>query len=132
MDGANVPYYSPYAYAACPVTVRTPVQTHGMGYPQWMDSRRDPTLQDSVQLNLFKGLPCGDRTPNAPNRDDQFFSVLVEQRPVFELPPPVTEQADAVPSIFSSQVGNSCGFDIGYDQIWVSQDYTVFCSDKSM
>lgn len=118
--------YSPMAYAACTSVVRTPASTSGIDHPRWVEQYRDPTLSDAVQLNAFKGMAC-ERTANGPARDDQYFSVIVEQRPVFQLPPPVTEQSDAVPAVFQSQVGNSCGFDIGYDQIWVSQDYSIFC-----
>jgi len=134
MEAFNLSGYSPYAYAACSSTVRRPIGSHAMAQPAWSEQLRDPVLSDAVQLNLFKGLACGtgvgERGPNSTGRDDQFFSVIVEQKPVFELPPPITEESDAVPQIFASQVGNSCGFDIGNDQLYVSQDYQVYCSGK--
>lgn len=104
--------YSPMARAACTSVMRTPAGLSGIEHPQFMEQYRDPTLSDAVQLNAFKGMAC-ERTANGPARDDQYFSVIVEQRPVFQLPAPVTMESDAVPSVFQSQVGNSCGFDIG-------------------
>lgn len=122
--------YSHMSYAACPSVVRTPAGTSGLDHPTWVEKYRDPLLSDAVQLNALKGMAC-ERTANGPTRDDQYATLIIEQRPTFQLPPPVTMESDAVPAVFQSQVGNSCGFDIGYDQIWVSQDYTMYCSPNT-
>lgn len=129
-QGQNLTSYSPYTRAACATTVRSPIGLHGMDHPMWLEQYRDPALTDAVYLNALNGMAC-DRVANSPTRDDQYFSVVVEQRPVFQLPPEVTRQSDNVPTVFESQVKNSCGFDIGNDQIYVSSDYVLYCSDKN-
>jgi hypothetical protein len=128
MEVANVSTYSPYSsFAACPTVVRSPLSTQGLDHALWTEKYRDPTVSDAVQLNAFKGLAC-ERTGNAPERDDQFFSVIVEQKPVFQLPPPVTMESDNVPSIWQTQVSASCGFDIEREDVYTTTDYTVYCT----
>lgn len=127
-DFSNVSGYAPYqAYSECSAAVRSPISSHGLDHPLWTEQYRDGELADAVQLNAFKGLAC-ERTSNGPTRDDQYFSVIVEQRPVFQLPPPVTMESDNVPTIFNTQIQNSCGFDVGEDQIYTNQDYVVYCT----
>ena len=90
----------------------------------------DNKLSDAIRLDFFSDFNCSERTSNAPARDQEYFPIMVQQKPVFENNPPVVEQADDVPSIFTTQATNSGGFDIGYDQIYTTQDYTMFCSAK--
>lgn len=130
MEYAPISTYAPYqAVNECATTVRTPISAHGLDHTMWTEQYRDKTISDAVQLNAFKGLAC-ERTGNGPTRDDQFFSVIVEQKPVFQLPPPVTMESDNVPSIFGVQVQNSCGFDVGEDGIYTNTDYVVMCSAR--
>ena len=100
-----------------------------MSNPTWSESFRDPRLSDAVTLNAFGGMAC-ERGGTAPDRDDGYFSLVVERRPVMQYAPPATQEADAVPNIFDTQVRNSCGFDIGNDQIYVTQDTALFCTDR--
>jgi hypothetical protein len=106
------------------------VGSHGMDHPAWMAQFTDPTLQDAVALNALRGLAC-ERT-GAPGNDSQYFQLVVEQRPVTQFPTPIAENADNVPRVYSAQLLGSCGFDVGYDQVWVNSDLTVFCSDKNI
>jgi hypothetical protein len=132
IQGQNVvSSYSPYDYAACKTTVRSPIGLHGMAHPQWIQSYKDPKLTDAVYLNALSGLGC-ERGQNAPSRDESFFQVVVEQRPVFQFPEAVTRESDSVPSIWTEQVKGSCGFDVGNDQLYVSSDYVLFCDGKSV
>jgi hypothetical protein len=103
-----------------------------MAHAQWVNSNlRDPKLTDAVMLNALGGLGC-ERGANAPSRDEEFFQVVVEQRPVFQLPEESTRESDNVPSIWDKQVEGSCGMDIGNDQLWVGTDYVMYCSGKPL
>jgi hypothetical protein len=128
-ETANVNTYAPYqAYAECASAVRSPLSAHGLDHAAWTEQYRDKTLSDAVQLNAFKGLAC-ERVGNGPERDEQYFSVIVEQRPIFELPPPVTMESDNVPTIFQTQVANSCGFDVGEDGVYSNTSYVIYCAN---
>lgn len=128
LNGYNVvSSFSPYNYAACKSAVRSPISLHGMSHPQWVQSYQDPKLTDAVYLNALSGLGC-ERGQNAPSRDQEYFQVIVEQRPVFQLPEETTRQSDLVPSIFDTQVKGSCGFDIGNDSLYVSSDMVLYCA----
>jgi hypothetical protein len=123
--------YSPYTYAACRNTVRSPVGLHGMAHPTWVQSYKDPALTDAVYLDALSGMGC-ERGQNAPSRDEGYFQVVVEQRPVFQLPEEVTRESRFVPSIWNKQVEGSCGMDIGNDQLYVSSDYVLYCAGKPL
>lgn len=113
IQGQNVvSTHSPYTYAACRSTVRSPVGLHGMAHPQWLQNYQDPKLTDAVYLNALSGLGC-ERGQNAPSRDESYFQVVVEQRPVFQLPEETTRESELVPSIWDHQIKGSCGLDIG-------------------
>lgn len=128
IQGQNiVSSYSPYAYAACQSTVRSPIGLHGMAHPQWVQSYKDPKLTDAVYLNALSGLGC-ERGQNAPARDESYFQVIVEQRPVFQLPDETTRESELVPSIWDQQIKGSCGLDVGNDQLYVSSDYVLTCA----
>jgi hypothetical protein len=128
MNVSNVPaYYTPYAgFAACQTTIKSPVSMHGMAHPAWVSQFEDPNLDDAVRLNALKGLTC--ERQGAPTRDQQFVQLVVEHRPVTQFPTSVAEQSDNVPMVFDSQVGGSCGFDVGNDQLYVGADLTMYCS----
>ncbi len=121
--------YSPDRFAACRNVIKTPIATSGLSFPQWENQFRDQNLSQAVRLNPLQGLAC-ERGNNGPTRDEQFFQAIVEQRPVFELPTPISMESDAVPAVFSSQLAGSCGLDIGYDEIWVNNDHVIRCSDS--
>jgi hypothetical protein len=127
--GNAVAGYSPYTYAACQSTVRSPIGLHGMSHPTWVQTYKDPQLTDAVHLNALSGLGC-ERGQNAPSRDESYFQVMIEQRPVFQLPEEITRESEFVPSIWNKQVEGSCGMDIGNDQLYVSSDYVLYCSGK--
>jgi hypothetical protein len=113
IQGYNVvSSYSPYNLAACKSVVRSPISLHGMSHPQWVQSYADPKLTDAVYLNALSGLGC-ERGQNAPSRDESYSQVIVEQRPVFQLPEEVTRESENVPSIWDMQVNGSCGLDVG-------------------
>lgn len=133
INGTNVvaASYSPYTFAACKNTVRSPISLHGMSHPAWVQSYKDPNLTDGVYLDALSGMGC-ERGQNSPSRDEGFFQVIVEQRPVFQLPEETTRESNLVPSIWDKQVQGSCGFDVGNDQLYVSSDYVLYCSGNPM
>ena len=122
-------YYSPDAYAECSAVLRTPLGISGLSMPKWTESYRDSSIATAIALNPLNGL-AGERMQNAPSRDEQFFPIIVAQRPIIEYPHPTSLEADSVPKVFSTQVQGSDGFDIGNDQVWVNDDYAMFCAAK--
>jgi hypothetical protein len=102
-----------------------------MAHPTWVQSYKDPNLEDAVYLDALSGMGC-ERGQNAPSRDEGYFQVVVEQRPVFQLPEEVTRESSLVPSIWNKQVESSCGLDIGNDQLYVSSDYVLYCSGNPL
>jgi hypothetical protein len=100
-----------------------------MSTPVWTEKYRDPQLSTPIALNPLQGLAC-ERGDNAPTRDEQFFPIVVAQRPIFELPTPVAMESESVPQVYTSQVKGSSGFDVGYDEVWVNNDYVMQCTGR--
>lgn len=124
--------YSPSRYAACATVARAPIASSGSDRANWIAqySDADYSLAEAVRLNSLASM-ASERTGNGPARDQQYQSVIVERRPIFQLPTSESMEADVVPAIFRAQVGSSNGFDIGNDQLWVSQDMALFCADSA-
>lgn len=121
--------FSPIDYARCTATVRSPVSTHGLSHPEWVAKTQqfNPDYTDAVVLHALNGVGY-ERNLNAIYRDSSNRSVIVEQRPVFQFPDAATRESDSVPAIWKKQIENSCGLDIGRDQLYVSADYNMYCT----
>lgn len=119
-----------YSYAACDSVVRSPVGLDGMAHPMWAQNYVDQRITDAISLDWLHGC-VQERGANAPSRDEGYQPLIIEQHPVLTYPEPVTRQSDAVQTIWDSQVNDSCGLDIGRDQLYVSSDYVVYCANKS-
>jgi hypothetical protein len=121
-------FYSPEQYAKCEHVLQTSHGPHGLAYPQWIKSQRSNDVMSPVFLRKYFGENVGERGGNAPSREEQFQPLIIEHRPILNFPHPIDTQSNAVPMVYDSQVLQSRGFDIGYDQIWVNNDYVTNCT----